>query len=151
MCPDELLNALPRFTPEKALSEMNGVTLAFVGDAVYELLVRDRVLSACSGRVNALHEKTVAFSNAAFQSAAAKRLLPLLTEDEAAVFMRGRNAHTAHTPKNKTRAEYHLATALEAVFGYLYIVRRTDRICALFQKITEFYEERDVQNEETAT
>lgn len=139
MCPEnEALFSLLRGAD---LKEQNGVTLAFLGDAVYELLVREHVLSVCGGRVRALHEKTVAFSNAAFQSAAAGALLPDLTEEETAVFRRGRNAHTGHVPKNKSTAQYHLATGLEAVFGYLCLTGNAQRILELFAKIIKLNEE----------
>ena len=150
MCPDELLTRgmFPHYADASALREMNGVTMAFIGDAVYELLVRDYVLSAANGRAELLHRQTVAFSNAAFQSAAAKALLPLLTEEEQAVFRRGRNAHTGHTPKNKTRAEYHLATALEAVFGWLYLTGQMQRLKALFGAVVNLKEESDHADEQ---
>ena len=138
---EPFFRAVPGFAEPAALREMNGVTMAFIGDAVYELLVRDHVLSVLNGKVQLLHKKTVSFSNAAFQSAAAKALLPTLTQEEQAVFRRGRNAHTAHTPKNKTRADYHLATALEAVFGYLYLTKQEQRISCLFQAIVKMNEE----------
>ena len=141
MCPEKNDPALlPAFTGPEALTGANGLTLAFVGDAVWELLARDRALNECGGRVQALHRETVAFSNAAFQSAAAKAILPLLTEEEAAVFRRGRNARPGHVPKNKTQADYHLATALEAVFGYLYLTKNLSRMRALFGAAAALYE-----------
>ena len=143
MCPENetALGGLPAFAAPDALKEMNGVTMAFIGDAVYELLVRDRVLSDLNGRVELMHLKTVSFSNAAFQCAAAGALLPRLTDAELAVFKRGRNAHTGHVPKNKTRQEYQLATALEALFGYLYLTKQTGRLNELFGMIVTLNEE----------
>lgn len=112
---------------------MGGLQLAFLGDAVYELLVREFVCAGAPAAVQALHRDAVYYANASFQAAAADRLLPLFTEAEAAVFRRGRNAHAGHTPKNKTEAEYHKATGFEAVFGYLYLQGEEERIGNLFR------------------
>ena len=132
--------------PEEA-RRVGATALAFLGDAAYELMVRSRVLSKNGGRVQALHEDTVGFVNAAFQAKAAMRLQPEFTEAEAAVFQRGRNATPGHVPRNQSVADYHMATALEAVFGYLYLTGQTDRMRALFARITE---EEDA-NEKTET
>ena len=94
----------------------------------------------CAGpaaTVQALHKDAVYYANASFQAAAADRLLPLLTETEAAVYRRGRNAHAGHTPKNKTEAEYHKATGLEALFGQLYLSGEEDRLQELFRLAVE--------------
>lgn len=138
----------PRWTPHPLPqtqipdpAEMNGLTLAFVGDGVYELLARDWILTRCGGNVQALHRKTVSFANAAFQCAAAKRLTAELTEEELSVYKRGRNAHAGHVPKNKTQAEYHAATGLEALFGYLYLTGRVSRLETLFQTVCLLNEE----------
>ena len=114
---------------------LNGLALAYIGDAVYELAARGYILSRYGGNVQALHEKTVAFSNAAFQAYAAEQLLPELSEAETAAYKRGRNAHPGHVPKNKTQAQYHAATGLEALFGWLYLQHDEARINALFRKI----------------
>ena len=132
--------------PETDPRDLNGLTLAFIGDGVYELLVRDYILTRCGGNVQALHERTVSFSNAAFQCEAAKKLLPTLDEEEAAVFRRGRNARAGHVPKNKTQAEYHTATGLEALFGYLYLTGRTERLETLFETVRELNEEMEHGN-----
>lgn len=132
---NEFLDAVPDVYTGEEIRQMNGVTLAFIGDAVYELMVRSYVLTVFNGRAQSLHEKTIAFSNAAFQAKAAVKLLPLLSDEETAVFRRGRNAHTSHTPKNKTGADYHMATALEALFGHLYITGERERLQALFDVI----------------
>jgi ribonuclease-3 family protein len=127
--------------PEADPDGMNGLALAYIGDAVYELLARGYIVSRYGGNVQAMHEKTVAFSNAAFQAYAAEKLLPELTEAEAAAFKRGRNAHPGHVPKNKTQAQYHAATGLEALFGRLYLLHDEARMRGLFQKIVSFSEE----------
>ena len=109
------------------------LALAYLGDAVYELLVRAMVCAGPAGNVQALHKDAVFYANASFQAAAADRLLPLRTEAEAAGYRRGRNAHAGHTPKNKTEAEYHKATGLEALFGHLYLSGEEDRLQELFR------------------
>ncbi len=125
--------------PETAVPprEMGGTELAFIGDCVYELLVRAKVVSAGTAGVQTLHRRTVSFVNAAFQAQAAQRLQPLLTEEERAIYRRGRNAHTSHTPKNKSEAQYHAATGFEALVGYLYLCGETARLYELFRLATE--------------
>ena len=122
--------ALPRFAAN--CGEADGLTLAFLGDAVYELMLRDLVLSSSAGRVELLHRDAVYYANASFQAQAADRILPLLTEEEAGVYKRGRNAHVTHTPKNKTEAEYHKATGFEALLGWLYLKGDAERLQELF-------------------
>lgn len=138
-------SALPEIPAPPDLSapagEQNGLTLAYLGDAVYELMARNYILTRCGGKVQALHEKTVSFSNAAFQSFAAKTLLPLLDEAETAVYRRGRNAHPGHVPKHKTQSDYHSATGLEALFGWLYAQKKYDRLQTLFGVIARCNEE----------
>ena len=120
---------------------MSGLSLAFIGDAVYELLVRQYVLSLGEARVQDLHRETVRFVNAAFQAKAAEKLTDMLTEEELSYYKRGRNANASHTPKNKSEAEYHRATGFEALFGYLYLAERFDRVAELFHIIMQSAEE----------
>ena len=106
---------------------LSPLALAFVGDGVYSLMVRERLLSEANRPVNDLHRLAVKQVRAEAQSAAVERLLPHLTEEEEAVFKRGRNAHTA-----RSGADYHRSTGLEALFGYLYLDGRIDRVRELF-------------------
>ena len=141
MCPDiEALRALSG-EGKQPYKNMSGLSLAFIGDAVYELLVRQYVLSLGEARVQDLHRETVRFVNAAFQSRAAELLSDVLTEEELAYYKRGRNANASHTPKNKSEAEYHRATGFEALFGYLFLAERYDRLEALFSLIIQSAEE----------
>ena len=114
---------------------LSPLSLAFVGDAVFAIEVRKRLVLDCNRPVNDLHRESVKYVNAASQAKMIKRLLPLLDEDETAVFRRGRNAHTGHTPKNQSEGDYHYATGLEAVFGYLYLEGKSERITELFDLI----------------
>ena len=109
------------------LHTLSPLALAFVGDGVYSLLVRERLLSQANRPVNELHSQSVRDVRAEAQAAAMERLMPHLTEEEEAVFKRGRNAHST-----RTGADYHRATGLEALFGYLYLDGRIDRIRELF-------------------
>ena len=109
------------------LHTLSPLALAFVGDGVYSLMVRERLLSEANRPVNDLHRLAVKQVRAEAQSAAVERLLPHLTEEEEAIFKRGRNAHTA-----RSGADYHRSTGLEALFGYLYLDGRIDRVRELF-------------------
>ncbi len=111
---------------------LSPLALAFVGDGVYSLMVRERVLSQANRPVNDLHRLAVREVRAEAQAAAIKRILPVLTEQEQAVFKRGRNAHTA-----RSGADYHNATGLEALFGYLYLSDQIDRVRELFALCVE--------------
>ncbi|MCR4563434.1 MAG: ribonuclease III [Clostridiales bacterium] len=114
---------------------LSPLSLAFVGDAVFTLEVRKRIVLDKNRPVNDLHKETTKFVNAASQAQAIKKLLPVLSEEEEAIFRRGRNAHTGHTPKNQSEGDYHYATGLEALFGYLFLTNRTERMTELFDLI----------------
>ncbi len=107
--------------------EINGALLAYLGDAVIERLVRKKLIldGGSLGEVNKVADGLV---RAGFQSKAADKLLPLLTEDEASAYRRGKNHHTGSLPKNATQSEYKKATGLEALFGYLDLMGETERI-----------------------
>lgn len=132
MCPDK--TAPPVFADIKKsdINMMSGLTLAFAGDSVYDLMIRSHILSQGDAKAELLHRRAVKYANAEFQARAAERLLPLLNDAEQAVYRRGRNAHSAHTPKNKSEADYHKATGFEALFGYLYLNGQTGRLEELF-------------------
>lgn len=123
---------------DRPLNEYNPLTLAFIGDAVYELLVRERLVSKGSCPVKKLHSDAVEWVCCKAQSSAlTETLWSELTEEEKAVALRGRNAHVGHVPKNASVADYHGATALETLFGYLYLKQETERIRVLFEMILE--------------
>ncbi len=100
--------------------------LAYLGDALYDLYVRERLI-ARGGRVRALHREAITLVCAHAQSAALARVADSLTEDEAAVVRRARNVDQ-HPPRNADPAEYRHATGLEALLGYLYVTGRRDRM-----------------------
>jgi ribonuclease-3 family protein len=112
------------------------LTLAFLGDAVYSLLVRNMLTVESNKPAGKLHKDSIKFVNAAFQAQMIKELMDELSENEIAVFKRGRNAHSAHSPKNQSDADYRYATGFEALYGYLYLCGNTERIKELFNKST---------------
>ena len=120
-----------------ALHALGPLELAHVGDGVYELLVRTHLARRGNARVGDLHRAAVAYVSAPAQALAMERLLPNLTEEEQKVWHRGRNAHVHGCPAGCTVAQYHAATGLEALFGYLWLAGETDRVRELFALILE--------------
>ena len=117
---------------EKQVGAMSMLGLAHIGDAVYELLTRTRLCGLGVTKVSELHRMTVATVNAPAQAEAAQRILPQLTEEEAAIYRRGRNTKVNSVPQKADIAQYHAATGLEALFGWLYLLGRLDRIGELY-------------------
>ena len=129
-----------RLSPNMSIQEVQRISmlgLAHVGDGVYELLTRTELCRQGHTDVQELHRLTVARVRAEAQARAAEKLLPLLTEEELALYKRGRNTHVNSVPHNAQLADYHAATGLEALFGWLYLLGRLDRIDELFSVITE--------------
>lgn len=127
------------FFPEMPVQDVNKISmlgLAHVGDAVYELLYRSKLCTDGHTAVAEMHRMTVAFVRAEAQAEAAAKLLPVLTQDETSVFKRGRNAKVNSVPHNADIGQYHAATGIEALFGWLYLLGRTERINELFNIIT---------------
>ena len=119
------------------IGELSTLSLAHIGDGVFELLARTHVAAEGECRVEQLHRRTVALVSAPAQARAAERLLPCLTPEETAVYRRGRNAKPKSAPAHATPAEYASATGLETLFGYLYLSGRAERVYALWEKILE--------------
>lgn len=111
---------------------ISSVGLAHLGDAVYELLVRTWLCAHGKATGKGLHRATIGLVCAPAQAQRAERILPRLTEEEAGVFRRGRNAQVHSIPQHASRSQYAEATALEALFGYLYLQGRQERINQLF-------------------
>ena len=118
--------------PNSDPAQMSPLALAFVGDAVYSLMTRQALATASTAKANSLHNRSAVFVSAAVQAKSVQRMLPQLTPDEENIYKRGRNAHTNHVPKGATVAEYHAATGLECLFGYLYLKGKLDRLEELF-------------------
>ena len=116
----------------RTLSPLN---LAFVGDTVFDLFVRERLVCRANRPVNKLHKEATTLVKASAQAEAMEKIMPILTEEEISVFKRGRNAHTNHKAKNASEGDYHYATGLEALFGYLYLSGEKERLRELFDII----------------
>ena len=115
--------------------------LAFLGDAVYEILVRERIVHRANMPVNKLHLQAVEQVRASYQSKAYAVVEPVLTEGELAALKRGRNISSIKPPKNGTMQDYRRATGLECLFGYLYLKGEIQRINELFLMIEEHLEQ----------
>ncbi len=114
------------------VNALSSLGLAHMGDGVYELMCRAYLCAAGDQTVLKLHRDTVALVKAPAQAKFADKLKPHLTEEELGFFRRGKHAHTHAAPKAATRIEYAKATGLEALFGALYLLGRTDRLNELF-------------------
>ena len=112
---------------------LSPLTLAFIGDAVLELMVRTRLIEQGSMPVGKLHSEAIKYVSAKAQSKLVEVILPLLSEEEEAIYKRGRNANGAKVPKNTDPADYRRASGLEALFGYLYLAYPDhERVAELF-------------------
>ncbi len=123
--------------PEGEIRSLSNLGLAHIGDCVYELMVRSRII--CSGRSTSasLHRETVKYVSAPAQAEAVAKILPVLTDEERGVYRRGRNTRVNSVPKNADISQYHAATGLEALFGWLYLNARHQRLNELFAIIME--------------
>ena len=109
------------------------LTLAFVGDGIYDLVIRTAVVSRANAVVDRLHKKKSQVVKASAQAAQAEALLAELTPEELAVYRRGRNAHSHSTAKNASVGDYRKATGLEALYGYLYLSGQEERLFFLIR------------------
>lgn len=123
--------------PEDRLRAISSIGLAHLGDGVYELLVRTWLCAHGKATGRGLHRATIERVCAEAQARRAAVILPLLTEEEMAVFRRGRNAQVHTVPSHASRAQYGEATALEALLGWLYLKGKQDRVNELFCKMME--------------
>lgn len=119
------------------LRAISSIGLAHMGDAVFEVLVRGWLCAHGKATGKGLHQATIRLVCAESQAEKAERILPMLTEEELAVFKRGRNAQVHSIPGHASRAQYGGATALEALLGWLYLKGRKERINELFCKMME--------------
>ncbi|WP_397373948.1 Mini-ribonuclease 3 [Paenibacillus sp. PAMC21692] len=126
-------NPLAIHAPGKKSGLINPVVLAYMGDAVFELLVRQYLISLPNNKSHHLHQEATKRVSAKAQRLQLERLQPLLTEEEADMVRRGRNTKSGAPPKNADPADYRQATALECLFGYLYFEGRMERIGELMR------------------
>ena len=118
------------------------LTLAYIGDGIFDLIVRTVVVGRGNANVGNLHKKTSHVVKAQTQAKMIGQLLPYLTEEEADIYRRGRNAHSPTMAKNATMSDYRKATGLEALIGYLSLEDQLERILFLIQKGMEQLHER---------
>lgn len=119
---------------ENDVRSYSPLTLAYLGDVVYDLIIRTVVVERGNRAVNALHKRTTEYVKAQTQARMIEALLPMLTQEEEAVYKRGRNAKSYTTAKNASVADYRKATGFEALLGYLYLCNRMDRVLVLSKK-----------------
>ena len=117
--------------------EYSPLALAYIGDAVYELAIRTLVMNRGNMQVNKMHKKSASLVKAETQANIIKAIQDDLTEEELAVFRRGRNAQVHSIPSHASRAQYSTATALEALFGWLYLGGQRQRASDLFDVMME--------------
>ena len=134
------INGEPSESPEFSLKDSKNnlnpddfspIVLAYIGDAVYEVMIRRFVMSHGNVSPNKMHKITSSYVSASAQSEIVKKIQDLLTDEEKAVYKRGRNAKSGSVAKNQTMSDYRHATGFEALIGYLYLQGRTDRIYEL--------------------
>jgi ribonuclease-3 family protein len=114
---------------------LSSASLAFMGDAVFELKVRNHLIRSGKRTSKDLSGSAQTYSSATAQADLLNRLSPLLSEEELEVVRRGKNFKPKHTPKNASLKAYNHATALECLFGYLYLTNRSERLDELFELI----------------
>lgn len=124
-----------QYLSEREANLYSPLSLAFLGDSVYDTLAREYFLRKANMPVSGLHSAKIRIACAEFQSKAFDIISEVLTEHELSVLKRGRNATGNNVPKHADTAEYRRATAIECLFGYLYITGKVDRINELFDLI----------------
>jgi ribonuclease-3 family protein len=123
------------------IKEVSAEALAYLGDCVIELRVREMLVNRGIGSSGSLNRESLTYVKATAQAKAMHNILPLLTEEETAAYKRGRNMSCGNVPKSATMSEYRAATGMEALFGYLHLKGDRDRITELFSKAYEWSEE----------
>lgn len=119
---------------EQDIRTYSPLALAYIGDAIYDLVIRSVVVERANRSNNDLHKKVVKYVKAEAQSAMIQALLTELTEEEAGIYKRGRNAKSYTTAKNASVGDYRRATGYEALLGYLYLTGQNDRLLYLIKK-----------------
>ncbi len=124
---------------------VNPLTLAYIGDGIYELVVRSVMVARTNTRAGLLHRQTSQYVKAEAQSKMMDVLLPVLTEEEESVYRRGRNAKSPTMAKNASVSDYRRATGFEALMGYLYLNDRMERIVELTKLALDAYHPREAR------
>ena len=124
---------------EAAIHTYSTASLAYLGDCVIELCVREHLVRSGISSSAKLNREALNYVRASAQANAMKNILPLLSEDEEAAFRRGRNIGHTNTPKSATVSEYRSATGMEALFGYLHLLGKQERIQELFKQAYQLF------------
>ncbi len=119
--------------PQVDLREYSPLVLAYIGDDIFDLIIRTVLVRQCNCQVQKLHRQASMHVKASAQAAMIDKIMPLLTEEEITVYRRGHNAKPHTKAKNATLSDYHKATGLEALMGYLYLKKDIRRIIDLMQ------------------
>lgn len=119
------------------MDDLNGLTLAYIGDAIYEVMVRDYLILSGMKKVDNLHKEAIKFTSAEGQEKAFHLIETMLTEQELGIFKRGRNSKTDRKARNASLSSYRKSTGFEALVGYLHINKKSARLYELFQVIVE--------------
>lgn len=128
---------------EQDVRTYSPLALAYIGDGIYELVIRTLVVEQANRSANELHKRATRYVNAESQAKMILALKEELTEEEADIFKRGRNAKPYTTAKNATRADYHKATGFEALIGFLYLTGREERMLELIRRGMAFLEDEE--------
>lgn len=142
---EESLNLLEKIKQtfeckEQDVRAYSPLTLAYMGDAIYDLIIRSVIVERANRSANDLHKKAIRYVKAETQAKMIQALQEELTEDEEAVYKRGRNAKSYTTAKNATMSDYRKATGFEALMGFLYLTGQTDRLLYLVKRGIELAE-----------
>ena len=116
---------------------LNPLVLAYIGDAVYELYIRNHLIKTTNLKPNKLHREAIKYVKASAQAKILELIQDMLTDAEKEIVRRGRNTENHHLPKNANPADYMHATAFEALIGYLYLTKQENRLNEILQKILE--------------
>ncbi|MFC0212841.1 Mini-ribonuclease 3 [Paenibacillus chartarius] len=131
------------YPPSRDPAQLNPLVLAYIGDAVFEVFVRQYVISQTNHRPNHLHRQSTRFVSAKAQAAALQRLMPELSEEERDIVKRGRNAKSGSSPRNTDILDYRHSTAFECLLGYLYYKQDYARLRRLAELVIEPPAERE--------
>lgn len=136
LIPTDLISAVRKATNctgAKDPKQLGPLVLAYIGDTIYDLFVRTELVDSTHLTAHGLHVAAAKRVCAKAQAEAFRRIEPMLTEDEAAVFRRGRNTHMGSVPKNAAIIDYRIATGMEALVGYLYLSGKDERLSQLMR------------------
>lgn len=128
-----------QINPQDDMRTYSPLVLAYIGDGIYELVIRSIVVGQGNRQVNKLHQQSSRYVKAQAQSAMMETLLPLLSEEEADIYKRGRNAKSYTTAKNASVNDYRRATGFEALMGYLYLQGNMERLLELVKAAVGHY------------